>query len=441
MAAPEDSPRSPDATRYTGDVDDAVGRQPTVAVATRPNRTGAVRQRSAVRVPVKRRRRRRRAPVLVGGVVAALLAAAQTYLLAALVIVIMLRSGGGGPGIGTLSGLGAAAWLLTHFIPVHADGGTVGMFPLAFTAFAAWRLYRAGVHTIRTLGGLRTGNVRFAIVAGCAVALPYAGIAAGVAALSSLGVASAPVPRSALTAFGFAVVLAASGAGGRHGTGCWTRTAALAPPILPSAIRAGLSAALLVWAAGAVVAGVSLAVNGAEAGRFLSDGHHLGFGAQLGKTMLCLPYLPNLGLWGAAYLAGPGFAVGTAQISAAKVTLGVVPSFPVLAGLPDHSASGLVGLLLYTPVVAGAFVAMPLGRRHRTWLPLLGAALLAAAIAGAALGLGALASSGALRGYADNGPVGWQVAVLAGVAVAVGTVLGVTVTRLLGPRPAGRAGK
>lgn len=402
--------------------------QPTVVVATRPNRPGAVRQNHTVRIP---RRSRRHAPILVAAGVAGLLAALQVYLLVTALLIIMLRAGGGGPGFGDLFGLGLSGWLLTHGVPVQAAGGTVGLIPLALTGFAGWRLYRAGVHTLRAIGGQRTGSVRYAVVAGGATALAYAAISAGVAWLSRFAPAGAAPGRAAVTGFLLAFVFAGAGAGSRRGCGAWARLGAVMPPVVPSALRTGLGAALLTWAGGAVAAGTALAIAGGEASRYIAGPSQAGFGSQLGITLLCLPYVPDVAFWGAAYLTGPGFTAGTVQISVAKVTAGFWPTFPVLAGVPDSSASGFASLLLLAPVLAGALAAGRLTHRHRRWGELLAAAGLAAVVAGVLLGLGAYASAGQLRGFAGQGADWWPVALLSTAVIGVGCLIGAVAAQLL----------
>ena len=52
--------------------------------------------------------------------------------------------------------------------------------------------------------------------------------------------------------------------------------------------------------------------------------------------LLCLVLIPNGALWGAAYAAGPGFAVGTGTaVAPTGVQLGGVPALPLLAALPN----------------------------------------------------------------------------------------------------------
>src|SRR5699024_9944393 len=63
-----------------------------------------------------------------------------------------------------------------------------------------------------------------------------------------------------------------------------------------------------------------------------------------------LAVAPNLVVWALAWLAGPGFAVGSGTLySPAEVVSGPLPALPLLGALPTADGSG--GLLRWAPVV------------------------------------------------------------------------------------------
>ena len=118
---------------------------------------------------------------------------------------------------------------------------------------------------------------------------------------------------------------------------------------------------------------------------------------------------PNLVLLAASYLVGPGFAVGAGTVvSPAEVTLGPLPSVPVLGTLPpDGWTPGWVAAVLAVPVLAGASSAWVAGRTLPTssyrsgvlrglGAGAAGAVLLAllAAAAGGSIGPGRMAETG-----------------------------------------------
>ena len=77
----------------------------------------------------------------------------------------------------------------------------------------------------------------------------------------------------------------------------------------------------------------------------------------LGATMVTLAqlaYLPTLVVWGLAFIAGPGFAVGAGtSVAPAGTQVGVVPGIPVLGILPESTTPWLL-LLALCPVAVGA---------------------------------------------------------------------------------------
>jgi hypothetical protein len=79
-----------------------------------------------------------------------------------------------------------------------------------------------------------------------------------------------------------------------------------------------------------------------------------------------LAVLPNLVVWAAAVLAGPGFALGSGtSVAPLAVTLGPLPAVPLLGALPAPGAPPTWALaLLAVPVLAGAVAGMLLARRH-----------------------------------------------------------------------------
>jgi hypothetical protein len=196
---------------------------------------------------------------------------------------------------------------------------------------------------------------------------------------------------------------------------------------------------VLIVAAGAGTAGVALAVRGGTAADMLGS-YHAGFLGQAAITLLCLAYLPNLAVWGAAYLLGPGFAVGAdTLISPGQVLLGPVPAVPVLAGLPTEPLSGFGPTLLGIPLAAGICAGALLMRRRRTeWANLVGAAALAGPIAGLLLQAATFAAAGALGSgrLVGMGAVTWWVGLLGAIVVSVGClVTAIGIRALAGNEP------
>jgi hypothetical protein len=104
---------------------------------------------------------------------------------------------------------------------------------------------------------------------------------------------------------------------------------------------------------GALVFAVSLLLRGGEVIALYEAAHVDALGATV-LTLAQLAYLPTLVIWGMAFVAGPGFAVGAdTAVSPSGTQLGVIPGIPVLGALPESTTSWLL-LLALLPVALGA---------------------------------------------------------------------------------------
>lgn len=392
---------------------------------------------------------RRRAPVLLAAAVTATWAAIVSYASVLAVVGLLVLVSGGAP-VPVVLRFGTGGWLLAHGVPLGTGAGPLGLTPLALSTLAAWRVNRAGVHTARAVGARRAGSAgrpaasaRLAALAAACVALCY-GLLGALAAAAVTGWDWTARPLVAgLSCGGFALLAAGAGVAAESGgvARLWRRL----PRAVRDAVRTGLVAALLVLGAGAGVAGVTVAVAGGEASSMFAS-YHTGVAGQVGLTLLCLVFTPNLAVWAAAYLVGPGFAVGVGTtVSAAKVNLGALPAVPVLAGLPTTPVSGWTAPLLGLPLAAGMTAGALLIRRQAReranragggvpgWGPVLLAAIVAGPVAGLLLGLAAWASGGSLGSgrLAHTGPAVLPVALVAAGVVAVGALIGAATMRVL----------
>lgn len=322
--------------------------------------------------------------------------------------------------------VGADAWLLSLGSPLHLTGTepvTISVIPLGLTALGVYVAFRLGRWAAWTsapadLAAVGLGTV---VLAGL-----HAVVALVTAVLSASSAAQASLDRAFLGGVLVGVVgggLGIAGSGRRH------QLAARLPGSVRAIVLGGVSAALLLLAAGSALVVVALASDLGAGANVLSRLHAQAPGAAL-YTLVVAAVAPNAALLGASYLAGPGFAVGTGTIvSPAVVELGPVPAFPLLAALPDPAPTpGWTGALLGVPVLVAVLAAALTARR----LP--APDLLTGAVRG--LGAGALGGvlTGLLVGLAGGsaGPgrmtdIGAQVGDVltsAVVAMAVGGVLG-----------------
>lgn len=402
--------------------------------ARQPERTQRPGERPTVR-PAQLPRRR--APLPVAAAVAVAWAAVVSYLPVFVVAVLARLSTGGGL-IGTAR-FAAAGWLLGHGVPIPIGRDVVSLTPLLVTGLAVWRLSRAGVHTSRAVSGHRSRSVRGALVAAGAVGLGYGLIGVVVAAW-----VGAPVGRAVLTLALFAA--AAAGWGALRHSRAGRRLRRRIPALARDAIRTGICAALLILGVGAAAAGAALAVHGGDASAMLAS-YRAGVVGQSGITLVCLVFSPNIAVWGAAYLLGPGFAMGVGTVvSPGLVAVGPIPSVPVLAALPATAVSGVGSILLGIPLIAAMAAGVLLARRRAPigWSRLLGAAALAGPVCGLALQLAGLVAGGALGSgrLAEIGPTGGGPFLWGTLVGAAGAMVGAVAVRALhrpavdGPPPA-----
>lgn len=158
-----------------------------------------------------------------------------------------------------------------------------------------------------------------------------------------------------------------------------------------------------------------------------------------GLTFAHLAYLPTLLVWAISWVAGPGFAVGTATaVAPSNVDLGVVPSLPLLGLLPEQGSPFLL-LVMLAPVAVGALAALSLrGMLAQEWRaegmlgddaePFLPRIALAASVAvltaGTAALLAVMASGSMGPGrLVDVGPSAGPVALAVGLEVLLGAAI------------------
>jgi hypothetical protein len=396
------------------------------------------------RLPQQRGAQRRdgRAPLVVAAGFATLWAALLSYLPVTLVMW-MARTLEGADGFTGAATAGLAAWLLGHGVPLGTSIGPIALAPLLLTLLAGWRLNRAGLHVTRALGARHSGSLRAAAIAAVAVGIGYGLLGALAAVVVAPGLAVS-VPRAGLTFAALGVIGALIGA--LRGTGAVLVLARRAPAPLRHGLRTGVVATFLVLAAGAGFTGLSIAIGGGQAAEMIGA-YRTGVAGQAGITLVSLAYGANAAVWAAAYLLGPGFLLGTdSTVRLTEVTVGPLPTVPLLAGLPDGPVGATGAALLAVPVLAGMAAGWLLARRlarggeatasaappHQPgWPSMLGATVLAGPVAGLLLGALAWLSSGSLGAgrLADIGPVPWQVATVAAAVVAVSATLGAAAAR------------
>jgi hypothetical protein len=216
--------------------------------------------------------------------------------------------------------------------------------------------------------------------------------------------------------------------------------------IAAAGLRLGTVAASTVLAVSALIVSVLIVTNYAEI-ITLYEGAHGGFLGGLALTLGQLALLPDVVVWAASWLVGPGFAIGTgSSISPLGTAVGPMPAIPFLGALPTADLTfGFVGLLV--PVVAAYVCATLFRPRLQRMLAGHGVddlvrrivvAVVGGLVGGVLLGLLAWAASGSAGPgrLTDVGPDPLLVGGFAALEFAVAGVLAMVVTppRFAGPR-------
>ena len=132
----------------------------------------------------------------------------------------------------------------------------------------------------------------------------------------------------------------------------WQRVPGVWRTVVAFGLRAGTAATAVVVAVAGVVVALLLFASFAEV-ISLYERSHAGIVGGIALTVGQLAFLPDLVGWAAAWLVGPGFAIGTgSNVSPIATSLGPIPGLPVFGALPASGHTfGLVWVLV--PVLAG----------------------------------------------------------------------------------------
>jgi Family of unknown function (DUF6350) len=217
----------------------------------------------------------------------------------------------------------------------------------------------------------------------------------------------------------------------------WTRWRPDTRAIVGTALRGGAASAAAILTIAAFALVVLLLVNYAQI-ITLYENLHAGALGGFALTIAEILFLPNLVIWAAAWLIGPGFAIGSGSaVSPLGTTLGPIPSIPVLGAVPQGDlAFAFVGLVapILVGFLVGALLSGPLAERIQSTgrlLWMLGAGLGTGLVGGTILALLAWASSGAIGPgrLQQAGPDPILVGLLAALELGVSAVVGMAASR------------
>lgn len=383
--------------------------------------------RPPLRQPV-RRDRPERSPLGPGLVAAGWAAGAGLVTLGIPLLLVWATDSRSGSGAAAATRAVGQLWLLAHGTAMSVPGGTVGLVPLGLALLPLALLHRAGRHGARSL---EVDGLAQAARLVLAVAFPYAVLCAVIAALSATATVR-PAPVQAMLG-GLALAVLGAGSGVLREARLLRAAAGVLPVRARTLARATVVVCGSLLAAGALVAGAGFVRHAGRASSLAaaSDPGLLGGLALLALGLACVP---NAAVWGVAWAAGPGFAVGVGtSVGPFGTSLGAVPAFPLLAALPAGPAPGWLGAaVLAVPLFAGVLGGVVVARRlvcgpGRAALE--GLAL--GPCAGLALGGLAWLSGGPLGGgrLTDVGPSPWQVGLAVMVEVGLASAAAASVVR------------
>lgn len=125
--------------------------------------------------------------------------------------------------------------------------------------------------------------------------------------------------------------------------------------LVRTALQGGVAAVAAILAVSAVLLSALIALDyGAVIALYEST--HAGVVGGAALTLGQIAIMPNLVIYAASWLVGPGFAIGAgSSVSPLSTVLGPVPSIPVLGALPSGDlAYGFLGLLV--PIIVGFLI-------------------------------------------------------------------------------------
>ncbi len=306
---------------------------------------------------------------------------------------------------------------------------TLSMAPLGFALLTVLLAVRTGRRIAATPNRLLGESTAIAVFAGLSLLLTVA--------VAHPAVSASPWQGALLPTlvFGLGLVIGStrerlrnpvtdSGSSLRDWIADWHPHVRLA---VAAALRTGAGVAAALIAVAAVVAGLQFVVHYAEIIRLYESVQAGVLGGGV-ITLAQLALLPNVVVWTASWLIGPGFAIGAGStVGPIGTVLGPLPTVPLLGALPtgDHGW-GLLGLL--APVVLAFIAGVVAGLRAAAldWWQrgLVGVA--AGVVSGALLGMLAWAAAGGVGPgrLAVVGPDPWSVGLWSALEVGVAATLG-----------------
>lgn len=302
-------------------------------------------------------------PLLIASLRAAISAVVSSLLIAmAIALAGWYLADGGSHGQATDAlRIGADGWLLGHGTTITAEGIPLGIVPLGLTALLLVVGHRCGRRAGRTVTSVPDNARLFSAIATATAAYVVATL------IISLVVARGSADVDLAQAFLGAILVCVCGVGSGivMGSGRGAQLWEAVPGHLRSVLQATVTSVGCLLAAGGLLVAAGLAVSFNDSANMMSA-LDLSFGNALMLLLAGAVLVPNAALLGVSFLAGPGFAVGTGtSVTAAAVTLGPLPAFPLLTALPgDGVPPGWLTVVYAVPILCAAIGAGLAQRRY-----------------------------------------------------------------------------
>ncbi len=352
--------------------------------------------------------------------VMAVACSAAVGLIGCLAISVAVWFSGGSGAFGSAVRTGALGWLVGNGSGLVVQGAPLTAVPLGLLALWGWLLYRSG----RWAGAHSVVRSWRDVVAGVlAATIAYGGIGIVVATLAATETVHAGLVRSAVAPALLALLI--GGVGVLRGSGRDRQLFALLPEELRAGLHGGVTGAAVMLAAGGVLFTVSLVAHFSDVVT-LAEGARAGVLGGVVLAMLGAVLVPNAVLSAGAFIAGPGFALGSGtSVAPGDIHLDALPAFPLLGVLPQGDGSAWwLSALIVLPVLAGSVAGVVAVRRYPVYGP--DHAALRGGLAGLVGGVGFGALTGLARGsigpgrMQDVGPDVWGTMLVCALAFLLG---------------------
>lgn len=311
------------------------------------------------------------------------------YALVATLIALVTLTAGRFSATGALLTAGPG-WLAAYQVQLGIGGHPLGVLPLLPTAGAVLLVARTASGAVQRLG-----------LTGPRQAVPLVAVIAGAHALFGLVIAllalGAPVRVNPALAFAVPGVLAAlaATAGVVRRCGLPRAVAERLDPLAARGARAGALGLAALVLVGALVFTLATVLSMST----VDDLFEPSIGSSLGLLLLSVLYLPNAVVAAMSFVTGPGFTIGSLDVSLVGYRGGDVPALPLLGGIPEHAAVWWPALLVL-PAAVGALVGWSVRRVDDDPA----ARIRVVAVAGAVVGFGCVVLGTLAGGRLGDGP-------------------------------------